>query len=414
MGGIGLVLNLAKDALLSQQYAIDIISNNVANVSTEGYSRQVPILESQNDLPYAGFNFGMGVKLTDIQSVTNEFIERRLQSTSSDLSMMKEKETYMNIMETIFNESASTSISSQLSEFWKALDDLNNNPSGLPERTMVTEYGSLLSQTFQDTNNDLLSLSNEVNNSIESGVNSVNEILDQIADINKQIVLVKTTGTPNSLIDKKNLLVQNLSEYLSVNTYEYEDGSISVSTNKGFSLVNKQSAYHLDFNGTDITWSDSLNPVTDDISGGKLGAWLEIRDETIPEYKSDLDELAKSIIWEVNSQHSQGVGLNGFTSVTGTYDADSSTSAMGTSGSGLDFYDKIQDGSFKISLYDATGNFVGDATITIDAGTTTLEALRATLDGLSIGGEDALNSTITDGSLNIGCHAFRLHLCLLR
>jgi flagellar hook-associated protein 1 len=401
MSGIGLVLNLAKDAILSQQYAIDVISNNIANVSTEGYSRQVPILETQDAAPYAGQLFGNGVKLSDIQSVTNTFIEKRLQSTTSNLSMMTEKETYMNIIESIFTENSNSSISSQFNEFWNALNDLNNNPSGIPERNILTEYGSLLAQSFQDTSNDLLSLSKEVNNSIESGINSVNDLLDQIADTNKQIVLVKITGTPNDLIDKRNLLVKNLSEYLDVNTYEYEDGSISVNTNKGFALVNKQASYHLDFNGTDITWSDSSSPITDDITGGKLGAWLDIRDEIIPQYKSNLDEMAKSTIWEINSLHSQGVGLTGFSSVTGTYDVDDSSEAMGTIDSGLDFYDKVKDGSFKIWLYNTTGSVVGEATIAVDADTTTLGDLAATIDGLSIGGQNAFNSSIKNGSLNI-------------
>jgi flagellar hook-associated protein 1 len=401
MSGIGLVLNLAKDALLTQQYAIDVTSHNIANVSTEGYARQVPMLEAKDAAPYGGHLFGRGVKLSDIESVTNAFIERRLQSSTSNLSMMTEKETYMNIMETIFTENSSNSISNQFSEFWNALNDLNNNPSGIPERNMVTEYASLLAQSFQDTSSDLLNLSKEVNNSIEVSINSINEILDQIADANKQIQLVKITGTPNDLIDKRNLLVKELSEYMDINTYEYEDGTISVSSNKGFMLVNKQASYHLDFNGTDITWSTNSSPITNEINGGKLGGWLDIRDEIIPKIKSDLDELAKSTIWEVNKLHSQGVGLTGFTSVTGTYDADDPSEAIGSIDSGLDYYDRITDGSFKISLYDATGNFVGDTTITIDADTTTLTGLASTLNGLTIGGEDAFNSTITNGSLNI-------------
>ncbi len=399
MSGIGLVLNLAKDAILTQQYAIDVISHNIANVSTEGYARQVPMLEAQDAAPYGGHLFGRGVKLSEIQSVTNAFIERRLQSATSNLSMMSEKETYMNIMETIFTENSSNSISNQLSEFWNALNDLNNNPSGIPERNMVTEYASLLAQSFQDTSSDLLNLSKEINNSVEVSINSINEILDQIADANKQIQVVGITGNPNDLIDKRNLLVKQLSEYMDVNTYEYEDRTISVSSNKGFMLVNKQSSYHLDFTGTDITWSTNSSPITNEINGGKLGGWLDIRDEIIPKFKSDLDELAKEIIWEVNKLHSQGVGLNGFSSVTGTYDVDDSSQAIGNPippSSGLDYYDRITNGSFRISLYDATGNFVGDTTIAVTAASTNLDDLVSVINGYT-----GLNASITDGLLNI-------------
>ncbi len=401
MSGIGLVLNVAKDALLTQQYAIDVVSHNIANVSTEGYSRQVPILETKNAAPYAGLVFGMGVQVSDIVSTTNEFIEKRLQASQSNASMMTEKDTYMNVMENIFNESSDSSITNQLSEFWNSIDDLNNNPSGIPERNMLTQYGTILAQSFQDTSNGLLNLNNDLNSSIKAGVDSVNQLLDQIADVNSQIQIVGTAGTPNDLIDKRNMLIKNLSEYIDVNSYQNDDGSATVTTSKGFVLVNKKDSYHLGFNGTDINWQDTSTPITSDISGGKLGGWLDLRDETIPKYKSNLDEIAKSLIWEFNSMHSQGVGLEGFTSVTGTYQATDTSKAMGTKDSGLDFSDKIKDGSFKLWLYDQNGDAAGEATIPVDADKTTMANLTSTINGLTIGGKAAFNSSIKDGTLSI-------------
>ena len=401
MGGIGLVLNLAKDALLTQQYAIDVVSHNIANVSTDGYSRQVPLIEAKDASPYAGFLFGTGAHLTDIISTTNSFIEKRLQSATCDLAMMSEKETYMNILETIFNESSDSSISDQFNEFWNAWNDLNNNPSGISERNALTEYASLLTQSFQDASNDLSNLSKEINNSIDAGVGAVNQLLDKITDANSQIQLLQITGSPNDLIDQRNMLVNELSKYLDISTYEYEDGSITVTTSKGFVLVNRQDAYYLNFDGTDINWENTSSPVTEDITGGKLGGWLDLRDEIIPGYQSNLDELAKSTIWEINLLHSQGVGLEGFSSLSGTYKATDNSVEMGSVDSGLDFYDKITDGSFKLWLYDETGAVVGEATIPVDADSTTIADLATTINGLSIGVEDAFNSTIKDGVLSI-------------
>ena len=401
MSGIGLVLNVAKDALLTQQYAIDVVSHNIANVSTEGYSRQVPTLETKNAAPYAGLIFGMGVQISDIVSTTNEFIEKRLQASQSNASMMTEKETYMNVIENIFNESSDSSITNQLSEFWNSIDDLNNNPSGIPERNMLTQYGTILAQSFQDTSNNLSNVKNELNSSIKASVDSINQLLDQIADANSQIQIVGTAGTPNDLIDKRNMLIKNLSQYIDINSYQNDDGSATVTTSKGFVLVNKKDSYHLGFDGTDISWQDTSTPITEDISGGKLGGWLDLRDETIPEYKSNLDEIAKSLIWEFNSLHSQGVGLEGFTSVTGTYQATDTSKAMGTEDSGLVFSDKITDGSFKLWLYDQNGDVAGEATIPVDADKTTMADLASTINGLTIGGKDAFNSSIKDGALSI-------------
>jgi flagellar hook-associated protein 1 FlgK len=401
MSGIGLVLNIAKDALLSQQYAIDVVSHNIANVSTEGYSRQVPMFEANESAPYAGLVFGRGVQVDDIVNVTNEFVEKRLQSSTSDLSMLTEKERYMNILETFFNESSTTSISSQFSEFWNALNDLNNNPSGIPERNSLTEYGTILSRSFQETSDDLLKLGTELDNSIDGGIDKVNQLTEQIADTNRQILLVRITGNPNDLLDKRTSLVKELSEYIDVNSYEYDDGSLTVTTSKGFVLVNREDSYQLDFDGTDVIWDNTSTPITGNIQGGKLGAWLDLRDEIIPEYQSDLDEMAKSTIWEINKIHSQGVGLTGFTSLTGSYRATDRSAAMGTEDSGLDFYDRITDGSFKVWLYDPSGAVVGEATIPVDADTTTLGDISSTVNALNINGVTALNSSITDGKLGI-------------
>lgn len=223
MSGIGMVLNIAKDALLSQQYAIGVVSHNIANVSTEGYTRQVPMLQAKDSAPYAGLLFGRGVQMGEIISVTNTFIEKRLQTATSDLSMMTEKETYMNIMESIFNENSESSISNQFNQFWNAWNDLNNNPSGMPERSILTEYGSLLTESLKNASNDLLNLSKEINSSIDAGVDAVNQLLDQVANVNSQILLVKTTGNPNDLIDKRTILVNKIAEHLDINSYESKD-----------------------------------------------------------------------------------------------------------------------------------------------------------------------------------------------
>jgi flagellar hook-associated protein 1 FlgK len=106
---------------------------------------------------------------------------------------------------------------------------------------------------------------------------------------------------------------------MDINIYEYEDGAITVSSNKGFMLVNKQASYHLDFNGTDITWSTNSSPITDDINGGKLGGWLDIRDEIIPKFKSDLDRTCTNLInmGKLTNFTARGLVSTGFTSVTG-------------------------------------------------------------------------------------------------
>ena len=118
MGGLGLVLNVAKDALLTQQYAVDVTSHNIANVSTEGYTRQSPVITVQAATPYGGFLFGRGAHLNEIIRNSNDFLEKRLYESQTSLSTLTEKEIYMNVMEAIFNENSNQSISNQFADFW--------------------------------------------------------------------------------------------------------------------------------------------------------------------------------------------------------------------------------------------------------------------------------------------------------
>ncbi|MBN1849910.1 MAG: flagellar hook-associated protein FlgK [Deltaproteobacteria bacterium] len=405
MGGIGLVLNVAKDALLTQQYAVDVVSHNIANVSTEGFTRQSPVISANDAAPYGGFMFGRGASLDEIIRIGNDFIEKRVQQSQTDLSSLTEKEIYMNVMEGVFNENSSQSLSSQFIGFWNAWNDLANNPSGLSERNLLVESGELLCQSFKSLNSDLTTLIQEIDNSIEAGIGEMNQIITQIADLNDRILTLQIEGNPNDLIDQRNLLVRQLSEYMDINTYEQDDGNLTVATGRGYILVSRNSTYPLAYENNEVVWQSSSSTtvtISDTVSGGKMGAWLEMRDEMIPKYQADINSLAESTIWEVNALHTQGIGLQGLTSVTGSYATTNSAEEIGTVDSGFNYYDKIQDGSFDIWLYDTTGAVVGSTTISITANTTTLDALATAIDGVSIGGEDALTASISvDGNLSI-------------
>jgi len=404
MGGIGLVLNVAKDALLTQQYAIDVTSHNIANVSTDGYSRQTAVITAKDAAPYGGFIFGRGVELNAIVRNTNSFLEERLQSGQSDLSSVTEQCVYMNVLETVFDESSGSSLSSQFDEFWAAWNDLANNPSGIPERNLLVENATLLSETFNNLYTDIREMTDEINNSIESGIDNINNILAEIADINLQIVAIETTGNANDLRDQRNSLVTELSQYLEVNTYEYDDGNLVVTTGKGYTLVSRGDTYPLTMEGGDIILESSPSAridITDSIESGSLGGWLDIRDNIVPEIIANLDELASALVWEVNSIHSQGVGLEGFSSLSGTYSVSDPDEYLGTEASGLEYYDKIVDGTFTVWLYDADGNAVGSADITVDADNMSMNDLIQDIDDLLIGADDALNASLSDGKLNI-------------
>lgn len=406
MSGITLLLNTAKGALMAQQLAMDVVGHNVANVNTPDYTRQVAVLEAMRPAPYDGMTIGRGVDVIAVQRNADAFIENTLQQRQSDLSATSEKELSMKVLEGIFNENSGRSLTGQMADFWNAWNDLANNPAGDAERSALFERGALLCQAFRDISSDIDQVHRELNLSLDAGVGSINEITGKIADLNEQIVAMSVTGDANDLLDQRQHLVNQLSEYLDISYYVNSDNTMTVTMGKGNVLVSRAESYSLSFNGNAVNWESSGGgnvDITDTIAGGKMGGWLEMRDSILPEYNDKLNLLSSSLIWEVNNIHAQGVGLEGMTDVTGSYGATNPGAALQSSG--LDFQDRITNGSFSFWVYDATGNSVdlggpgGSLQVTVDPTTTTVNGLQSTLQGVAGGNITA--SVTTDGKLEI-------------
>jgi flagellar hook-associated protein 1 FlgK len=424
MGGLGFALSTAKDALLTQRLAIDVVSHNIANVNTEGYTRQVPHMETNDPAPYGGVVLGRGVGVDTILQITNSFIETRLQQGKTDLASLEQKEIYLGVLEGIFNESSGTGLSAQLADFWNSWHDLSNNPSGLAERSVVFERGALVSQTFRDLSEDLSRVTQEINGSIGGSTSEINDILQKIADLNPQIVSLKLKGNANDLLDKRNELLGQLSEFMDIRYYEKEDGNITVTTGNGYILVSGLEVYSLSFDGNRVRWESSgatEADITDSLKGGKLGGWLDLRDAILPQYQAELDEMAKTIVWEINRVHSVGAGLAGSSAVTGTESV--TDPAVSLASGSLAYAGRIDDAgkTFKIRLYDAAGQpYDSDGAtaglqgnpivITVTPGMT-LNGLRDAINAASglqasINGDNQLTISIDHGVIPSGSFAF--------
>jgi flagellar hook-associated protein 1 FlgK len=403
MSSLGMVLDIATSALAAQQYCLDVTAHNIANVDTEGYSRQIPTLQGKQPVLNQGVILGRGVETEQVTRSVDQFIENKLMREKSNLSSSQEMEKYMQVLEGMFSENSGDSISSMLSDYWNLWNDVSNNPSGSSERIALYEYSLIMSEQFKSLAPDLNQIQIDITNSVTVGIERINQITTEIAQINVQIVGMETNNNvANDLRDKRNALVSELNEYLDIKTFEQSNHSLSIIAARGCTLVQGNNNYELSMDGDRVKWQDSGGnyiDITNHITNGKLGAWLELRDEIIAKYKMDLNEMAKEFIWSVNQQHSQGVGLEGFSTVTGTYSVSSSGEELGTLESGLDDYEKISDGNFNLWVYDSSG--VGSKnviSIDADTGGTTLSSLR---DHINDNVSNVTASITTDGKLMI-------------
>ena len=406
MSGPGLLLSIAKDALSAQQYGIDVTAQNIANVDTPGYTKQTAVFTAKTPVPYGGLILGRGVTIDEIIQTRDSYLEGRLRDQKTILSGLEEEEACLSFLEGIFNENSDHSLGAQFIDFWNVWHDLSNNPSGELERTMVYETGSLLADNFRDLDESLLRVERDINLSIGEGVDQVNRLTSQLASFNQEILNLEATGSANDLKDQRNMILEELSGYIDIKCYQDDNGNFTVLTNGGYTLVDKNNTFLLYSENKDVMWEgsgDSKVAITDSIKGGKIGSWLDMRDEIIAKYRADLSELAKSLIWEVNQIHALGAGKDAFSEVQGKYKIDNPGAAIDNSG--LYFQDAISDGDFKLWVYDSNGDVVdlgglgGELVIAIDAGVTTIDNIVSAIDGLDGGNISA--EVTSEGCLKI-------------
>ncbi|MBU2621911.1 MAG: flagellar hook-associated protein FlgK [Proteobacteria bacterium] len=362
MSSLGLVFDIAKDALSAQRYGLDVTAHNIANVNTPGYSRQNPVYEAKIPTGYGELLFGRGVDTSTVMRTSDQFVENRLMQQQSGLLYSKEMESYVKILEGIFNENSQTGISSLMAGFWNLWQDISNNPSGSSERSALYEYSVQLSEQLNLLDTEMNQLEIDLTNAVAGGIGKINQITSEIAEINRQIPGMETGSIANDLRDKRNELLSELSGYIDTKSFEQENGSLTIVTARGCVLVSGTNSYDLTLGGTNgnrVLWQGSggnNTDITSYIGNGKLGGWLDMRDQILAKYELDLDAFAKELAWSVNLKHSQGIGLAALSTVTGTYAV--TTPAAAITASGLSYQDKVDDSNktFNIWLYDAAGD----------------------------------------------------------
>ncbi len=328
MSGLGLVLNTARLAIAAQQQGLTVSSHNIANVNSPYYSRQSAVHSPRDPISYGRYWLGSGVEMAAVQRSADQLLENRLIDIRADLASSEEMATYMDIFETVLNENSESALSSLMVEFWNAWHGVSNNPTRAPERVAVYEKGVETAERFDTLANDLLQVEVDLNSELSAILTEVGSICSQIATLNNELIGQEITNISHDMLDERNGLVNELTQLIGIKTFQQPDGSLIINTAGGFTLVNGADSLALTFDTGRINWEGSFGgkiDITDKISGGKIGGWLEMRDEVIAKYRTELDALAKEYIWTVNYQHSQGVGLSYFdAAVTGTYATDPS------------------------------------------------------------------------------------------
>jgi flagellar hook-associated protein 1 FlgK len=321
MTGIFGVLDIGKNALLTQQKAIDVTGNNIANVNTPGYSRQRVNMLQAAPVKSGTTTSNTGVYADKkIERLHDRFLSAQISGEQQNLGRWESQTQALERVEIIFDETSGFGLNQAMSDFWNAWQDLVNNPSGHLERMSVAAKSEYLANVFQSIEGNLTQAQNDLDASIESAVGQINRISADIAALNVQITSAEVGGfSANDLQDKRDLLLNELSELIDVDSFYDNDGNLTISVGTGQPLVETGNSWSLTTNPNangheDAFWvaSDGTQvDITNSIGGGKLKGWLDVRDNHIADYAARLDTLAGNLIAEVNNQHTAGLDING-------------------------------------------------------------------------------------------------------
>jgi flagellar hook-associated protein 1 FlgK len=327
MSGILGILHTAKQAILSEMSAINTTGSNIANANTTSYARLRPVFSTVGSSSSDSPQDQIGVQIADIQRVYDKFLESQIVEQENRIGYTDTRRNALDRIEAAMNQSDGGSINEVLSEFWGAWNDLAANPSGTAERdALVSVSQSLASMISQEADN-LIQIGRDMDSTIDDTLTQVNQYSADIANYNRQITQIEMAGgSANNLRDKRSELLQNMANALDIQYYENSQGAYNIMLANGTPLVVDDTSWELSmetdaFNASGyhrIIASSSPQTALDNvITGGKVGALLEMRDTTIDDYLSQLDTIAEGIVNSVNGRHA--VGYNAYSDLGGAF-----------------------------------------------------------------------------------------------
>ncbi len=375
------ILGVAKSGLYAAQLSLQTSANNVANAGTQGYSRQrADLTESPpENLPIG--QIGTGVSVDGIRRLRDQFLDHQYYQAQQSLGERQAVQSTLTQIEALLGEPSDSGLQANLSSFFSALEDLASYPTDLTTRRAVLEQGQILADTFNRLSTDLSELKRNLETDLSGKVEEANTLLQEVASLNGQIQSVTVAGgSPNALLDQRDLRLDALANLVGITTVTQEDGSVQVSlAGGGGILVNGQTAGTLGvrLSATSDAYELTLggNQVT--ASGGTIAGLLTSRNDpsNYAQYaQGQLDRRAAALAPQMNRLQADGSGMQGLESTTSQYVVSDPTKPLGAA-NGLPF--DPTSGSFTVFVYDATGAVTGSGSVTVTAGVTTLNSLAA-------------------------------------
>lgn len=314
------VLSTSVSGLLAFQQALDVTSNNIANVSTAGYNAETANLaEAPGQFTGAGY-IGGGVDVQSITRAYNAQLANQANTSQSSYSSYSTLSTQAQQIDNMLSDST-TGLTSSLQAFVNSLQTVSGSPTSTSARQALLSQGQALAEQLQSYDTQIGQYSSQVESQIGSTVSQINTLASNIASLNQQIgAAAASSQTPNQLLDQQDKLINQLSQYVSVQTVTQSDGESDVYIGNGQSLVSGANAQQLTtipgaYDPTEldigIKTASGVTDLTTQMTGGELGGLLSARSQVLDPARNALGQISVAIATIVNQQQQNGMTLNG-------------------------------------------------------------------------------------------------------
>jgi flagellar hook-associated protein 1 len=408
------LFDISRSSMATYQRSMDVAANNIANVGNKDYTRQRVMISTENTQQYAGITWGTGVKLDDIERIRSSLTESQIISNNQKQSFNDRSSILLGQVQDVFSEPSELGISNLIGQFFSSWSELSVNPTSTALRGNVVYSAQNLAIKINDINDSTKTIQSSIYSEFRDKITEVNDTLVSVHSINNQIAESLAIGqNANDLLDKRDILVDELSKLTNI-TVSYESDQTASITIGGVFAVNKGSYTQFEMNTSEN--KISMVPVGStkitSLTGGEMGALVDIYSNKIPAYLDKLDSVVNQLVTTVNASHNTGYNLddppqtgfdffsgyvNGELKITDAIQNDYnqiSVSSDGTSGNGdiaIELFEigdqKLIDGSRLIDVYSTLISEVGSQKQNADrmseSGALVLQQLNNQKDSLS-------------------------------
>lgn len=316
------LLSIGSSGVTAYQRALSTVSNNIANVNTEGYTRQDVSLTANLPRQIGSSYLGTGTRFDAVQRQYDAFVESNLRNSNSDLQSQKPLLSYVNRLIDVMGDE-SIGLTTAMNLFFESARDLASDPASVVSRSIFLRDADGLAARFRQLASQFELLDNETRQSVETDVGQINALSQQLAQMNKQLAKHSSAASqPSELLDQRDLLLREISSLIGVKTHFEANGAVVVSVGDTLDqgiLVKNNIARAISVNSSTID-PGKLEFVIDaygdpetmpGIASGKIGGVMSFRNQVLNPAADALDSLSVALVKEINQVHKDGLDAEG-------------------------------------------------------------------------------------------------------